>query len=600
MSIQKPRYVTVDEIIPKDFLKEPTVILAEYGNGMGKTHCLSDYAVKLQKTKVFDRIYILQYSQKGCENVVRKIERFGGWCVWHIGFEKFCPFFSNYKFLINLGVPLFYICSFCSNFKNKSRLAYVIFTEMLRNRTANVIKPSIVLRGLGKGREVCTHPIIRAFALDPTFDIEKRENINETPIVVLPSEIFLNHRIIGRWKSFSYRQRRERRVLLIVDEADTIFFSSLKVELEDVSPTQADYQLLQMFSPKTRSLHQLIDIYLDIYNIIKGIYSRALWTRPSEAKRIEPLLERAKPLLRSFERRRKDILAYVLKNKVKTVVFKIVNALEELTNVENLSTAVKTLEKTKTGFQLYDYDYGIRVLFDTSYPWRWFWKVNLSATFPTNKIIESRFISDRSKALLARVKRRTRTYENVYTTSISLFEKIGSYLNRNAQISRVYIRILKAVKDLVQLYKDRFGGEPKGVCLWFGNTTQLWNFVKQLRKAGIKIKCRKRYCIMGYKNIPIFISYAGSTIARGIDLDTYDISISIAPLLRPPRPDIGLDPIDFAKGINEAVQALMRVVRSPHPSRPKLVVVESTMTTSFYASFYPEWFRRLFVTNFLQ
>jgi hypothetical protein len=71
-------HLTVEELIPKDFLKRPKVVVAEYGNGWGKTHASVEYAVELQKVGLFDRIYILQYSQAGCKNVVNKIVKWAG------------------------------------------------------------------------------------------------------------------------------------------------------------------------------------------------------------------------------------------------------------------------------------------------------------------------------------------------------------------------------------------------------------------------------------------------------------------------------------------------------------------------------------------
>ena len=81
--------------------------------------------------------------------------------------------------------------------------------------------------------------------------------------------------------------------------------------------------------------------------------------------------------------------------------------------------------------------------------------------------------------------------------------------------------------------------------------------------------------------------------------DRHDISIGVAPLLRPPRNLAFLDIIDYGRAVAELLQAIMRVVRSPYPKRPKLVVLEESLISFFYANFYPAWFRKLFQENYI-
>ena len=66
-------YFKLEDILPLDFMQRPQAVIVESGNGTGKTHSSCELAVYAQKLKLFDRIYILEYSKKGCESVDKKI-----------------------------------------------------------------------------------------------------------------------------------------------------------------------------------------------------------------------------------------------------------------------------------------------------------------------------------------------------------------------------------------------------------------------------------------------------------------------------------------------------------------------------------------------
>jgi len=591
--VSRTGYLTLEDIVPPNFLKRPTIILAEFGNGMGKTYTSCKFAVSAQQLGIFDRIYIMQYSQKGCENVVKKIESMGGKCVWHIGLEKFCPRYEDVKRMLELGIPPSYACFLCPYFRGKSKAAFRIFQQEVENEKSRIIKPKLASEGLLDKRKVCTHPIIRSFVLEPSTEIEKKLTLKYPPIIVAPSQILLNHAIVGRWKAFASRQRKPRKILMIVDEADTVFYAALKTEIPIIEASEVDREILRLFSTKSRKLEKLLDYYSEITNILQQLPKRRNRVDKSTVEKIEQILKRADVLLRSFNRRRKEIVAYVLNQKIRTRIFKVVNSLEEMQHIERLDLALKTVEVKDGKILLYDYEFGIRILFDPDYPWKHFWKVNLSATFPTEKIVESEFLSPQAKKLILKAAKRTRTYENVYVGSCTIFESGEGLLNRNAEIEYSVPRILNLIKEAVAKYEESFGFPPNGICLWFGNSTQLRKFLAKLKQARIRYRRGKSYAIFYYGKIPIFCSYCGSSLARGIDLQQYDISIVVGPLLRPPRPTGVLDVIDFARGVAEAIQSAMRIVRSPCPPGPKVVILEKHMTNAFYAHFYPEWFKVL-------
>jgi len=593
-------HLTVEELIPKDFLKRPKVVVAEYGNGWGKTHASVEYAVELQKVGLFDRIYILQYSQAGCKNVVNKIVKMGGWAVHHIGLEKYCPFWEEIKRHLSLGIPASFFCYDCQYFRRKSRLAYVYLADELKGRSFGVIEPKIYEVDSSRGIKVCTHPVLRAFVLEPSSDIERRAGINETPIIVLPGQLFLNHKVIGKWREFSKRQKRARKTLLIVDEADSLFYSALKIEVAELEPSGEDYELLRDFSTRTRRLENMLNIYKGVLGVLERVYKNNSRAEPEDVSSLEGLLSKAKPLLDRFNRVKRELLRQVVEGNIRTSVFKVAGTLEELLHAENLELVLKTLEKDGGVYILQDYDYVVKLFFDTDYPWRSFWKIILSATMPTTKIAESKFVSEDSKRVILMAERRTRTYQNVYVSTVEIFEGGSAPLDRNKEIKFGVVRALESIENTVAAYKREFGRTPGGVTMWFGNTKQLSTFINALQQVGVKVHRKRKYAVFYYGRIPVFCSYVGSPIARGLDLDKYDISIVVGPLLRPPRNWGLLDVIDFGRGVAEAVQAAMRIVRSPKPKTPKLVVVERHMATSFYSHFYPSWFRQLFETSLLR
>jgi len=594
--VSKAEYISIEDIVPSNFLNEPRAVMVEAGNGMGKTYAAVQYSVSLQKLGLFDRIYIVQYSQKGCENVVNKVKRLGGWSIWHIGLEKFCPFYNEMSSFIARGLPPSWFCYSCEYFQGKSRAAYMYFVEMLSRKDKEVVKPEVYKRR----SNICTHPIVRSYILDPTMDSNVAPFLNETPIIVAPVQLFFNHSIIGRWNNFSEKQKKERKVLLIVDEADTAFFSSLKVRVPYVYLTKEDYSILAQFSPKRKDLTKLLDLYQQYYRIIQEIYKNKNSVSRQHLETIGSITKEAQDLLRSFDRRKRNIVKFVIENNIETEMFRAITSLEELTHIESIDLALKTIEMEDDAYILYDYDYGVKLLFDKAFPWKYFWKINLSATFPTSAILDSRFVSSRGKRAMLNVSKRTKSYENVYVSSISLFDKTGGALNRNKEVEFIVHRLIKTFKTAIDVYKDRFGLEPNGLAIWFGNSKQMRTFVKKLKDAGVKLNVKKRYAEAYYKGVPFFVSYLGSPISRGIDLDKYDISIVISPLLRPPRRIGLLDVLDFAKAVSEVVQGAMRVTRAPKPSRPKLIILESTIISGFYSMFYPKWFKELFVKNYIE
>ena len=587
-------YINVEDIIPENFLKEPQSVLLEYGNGWGKTHSATSYSVKLQKLKVFDRIYILQYSQRGCGNVVDKVRKFGGFAIWHIGLEFFCPLYPEVSKVIGVGIPSCYFCYACNHFQGKTRYAYMILKETLDDRERGIVKPALAFYFGRRDSRVCTHPILRRYVLDPTSDYSLRFKPKVTPIFVMPAQTFLNHSILAKWLEFARRQKKPRKVLLIIDEADTLLYGSLKTRVPVIDSSNEDRELLAMFSPKRRSLTRILHYYEKILEVLREAYKEKGIIDVDTVSKFRKIVEEVQPYLRSLARRRKKIVEYVFENNIKTNIFKIALALEELSHILYPEYALRTIEVEGGDYIICDYDYAIKLFFDPHFPYKSFWKIVLSATFPTEKIVTSRLLSPESKSLIRMVQKKTGYYQNVYVSIAQVYDDVKGILNRNEETPRATPKILQLLVKLAKFYEENMGERLGGITLWFGNSKQYRAFLSVLKRYRIKYRYRGKYTVIPFKGSKILVSYCGSAIARGLDLDQYDISFVVAPLLRPPRPAGYLDVIDFMRGVAEAVQSAMRIVRAPRPSKPKLVLVESTMATGFYAELYPDWFRKLF------
>ena len=593
-------YIKWEEVVTLDFMKKPSTIVLEAGNGTGKTQSMCDFAAHLQKLNVFDRIYFFQYSHKGCENVVTKISSLGGWSIWYVGMERFCPRFSQFTHFINMGIPPSYFCYFCPFFKNKSKTAYRVLQRQFSTSGKSVIMPSITTPTLFTSNKICTYPLIKVFTVDPAYDSRLKQLTNETPIFVIPLQLFFQHHLVSMWREFAKRQGRLRKTLFIIDEADTAFYNSICMEIPEIMPTNDDYNIMKMFSPKTRKLTKILDVYPDILRFLEEAYKKRGIMVDDIADKLVSIINSVEKEVRSFRNKRKKIIDYVVSNNVRTNVFRIVHAVEALLSIPNMKYALKTIEKEKHAFILENYEYGVELLLNPEFPWRYVWKILLTATFPSKKLLSSRLLSPRSKTVLSRVRYYTRSYKNVFTSSVQVFDKTEySFLNRNKEITVKVPKVLDTIRQVANFYRNAFGIDPRGILVWFGNSTQYRNFFNVLR-GKLKIRVGRKYTVLKIQGIKCFFSFVGSEISRGIDFREYDISIVLGPLLRPPR-NIGfLDVIDFGRAIAEAVQSAMRIVRSPRPSVPKLIVIEESMLTPFYQEFYPSWFVELLNTKYLE
>ena len=595
--LHKATYITINDILTYDFHTRPQTIVIEAGNGLGKTQSVCDYVSLIQPIQFYDRIYYLNFSQSACKNIVDKLVKDGCKVVWYIGIDKHC---SNVQLLKQLGVMCGvsnYACYVCPYWRPRYRYCYLKFRDLLLSPNIKVVKPEIGYIPY----PYCIQPIFRAYVLDPVFEEKRKLPIGFTPVIVIPSQLFLTHTVISKFEKYQRRQKKDRKYLLVIDEADTIFYESLIVELPELDFTNTDIQLLRMFSPKTRRLDKLVDLYNSVIKLCRDILQNRNFVTVEHVNRFLSLKTSIEKLIRSFTRRRREILQYVVNNNIVTNVFKMVNALEEFIHISEPYFTLRSLEYIDGKYVLYDYDFVMKILLDNSYPFKWFWKIVISATFPTEEIFKSRFISPRAKRAIVKATRKYKTYVNVYIAKYEIFRRDVEPLNRNREIRYASKNILDCIYTAVKTYHTYFGVEARGVVVWFGNKYQYNYFISLLQKYKVPVVVKKNYSYfkarIDNEEITVLMSYVGSPFSRSVDLDQYNISIAVAPLLRPPRNKRFWDIVDFSKAIANTLQAVMRIVRSPRPQKPKLIIFDSTLVTIFYHNLTPKWFRELVSTN---
>ena len=591
--LKRAYYLTVDEVVKRGFHKEPCTIIVEAGNGCGKTRTMCDYVSLIQSMKIFERIYFLNFSQDACQNVVNKLLQNDCKVIWYIVIDKHCPVQGFLNKVTRYAGQHAHACSVCKYWAKYYRHAYMWLKSSLQNPLIKLIEPKFIYFP----RQFCTQPIIRAYVLDPNFEAKNSINLDYTPVCVIPSQLFLTHTCILKFLRYTKRQRKPRKYLLIIDEADTIFYKALQVELPELNFTATDYQILRQFSPKSRKLEKLIDLYKAALDLCRDILQNYNYVEPRHVNLFYEIKKKAETLLASFNKRRKQILQYIIDNQLKMNIFLAVSALEEFINITEPLYTFRTVERQNDRYIIVDYSFAVRILLDTAYPFKYFWKIVLSATFPTEEIAKSRFISDLARRAFRRIEKKYKSYINVYITDYTFFERKYGILMRNLQINEACRRLLKCLKEAIMAYHRIFNTAVSGIVIWFGNKFQYRYFINLLRRIGARVyeySNNARFFInVDGEQVYVLVSYVGSSFARSVDLDNYNISIGLAPLLRPPRNNRYWDTIDYGRAIAEFLQALMRIVRSPRPNKPKLLIIDTNLLSSFYERYYPEWFREL-------
>ena len=296
----------------------------------------------------------------------------------------------------------------------------------------------------------------------------------------------------------------------------------------------------------------------------------------------------------------------VWEKKIETNIFKYITVLNPHTILRKIRLDVGfSLDKKPDGTLIYEnYNLAEYILFSTEYPVEWTWKIILTATFPNPRFS---LLTRRKYVNVLKVVPR-----NVYTFTFTLMspDEIRTYGRNSIAGTNITVsRAIKLISESINLYIERFRRIPHGVLAFWGNKKQFNNFrntfelMMQKNLRGIRYMKEDDFITFFLRRklgkriytIQVLISYLASRLSRSIDMPSCDISLALAPFLRPPRRYFLYDSIDRARAVAEAVQGLMRIVRSMHPRTPKLIGLENSFTWNTYADNMPRWFLSLII-----
>ncbi|RLE55440.1 MAG: hypothetical protein DRJ40_08275 [Thermoprotei archaeon] len=613
--VEKYIRIKTDDILLNDLL----VLTAP--NGFGKTYAVAGAVAKLSSMKIFDRIYFLANSQDACGSIVQKLRHHNAKLViWYEGIERSCMNKELLEVVEHLTGDPSLACLVCpysilQQSKNREITPETLVRRVLKffeERDVAVIRARDVKMYLLPNQEICGHSVIRALTLRPSLDFKiYLERLNVTPIFVAPFQLFLTYSTAQVFMKSAERLRKERRYLFVFDEADNLLLMGKVYTIEKPDFTDFDYEILNKLSPSTYRLSAFIDIYTKLFNIIAE--GRKELSRYDSRIGVSDIKRQVHELLssRTVERvvagvckRLRTILLEALKQMKRTFLFRAVESLNPFTLRLLKSYGVQEfvkyidcdvvrrrkgsqVEEEVTAIRLQNFSIVSDMVFSNEKPIRKSQKVVVTATW-CDDLMRRLF---KVGAECVRVVRAVP--DNVYFGRFVIYET-GS----RALESTVYgkgqftYRVLYLIKKVIDVYAEKFGMKPSGVLVWFMSKRQFRAFLSVLREKRAKISIESDdLASITVAKVKVLLTYLGSRITRGVDLPDYDISIVLAPFLRPPR-SFGarwLD-CDYARAIFESIQAVMRIVRSPSPSRPKVVMLEDSLFKSPYKDYAPAWF----------
>lgn len=259
----------------------------------------------------------------------------------------------------------------------------------------------------------------------------------------------------------------------------------------------------------------------------------------------------------------------------------------------------RSIDKVGEDIIVQDIDFTYRILYDITFPFRYWWKLSTTATFPSREIFLYSRLIEQAREVINYVSTIDVYPENVYIFTFVLFpellataEGLITPLSRNEEIEVKSEKIIELLFKSIELYRNVTGLEPRGILLFFGNKTQYYRF-KNLVHDYIDLDLDTIFRF-NLKRKQVWVTYCASAFSRGIDFTNLDISIVISPLIRPPRAFGAVDSLDVGRAMSEAIQSLFRIVRSLRPDRPKFIGIEANLLYKrFYQFAMASWFRKL-------
>ncbi|RLG58816.1 hypothetical protein DRN86_05160 [Candidatus Geothermarchaeota archaeon] len=598
-------YIFEDPKNPKEIIGNSIITVCP--NGVGKTTSFVRWCSLPCIRRRFHIIYFLGNSHKTCENIVNKFKALGVRnLIWYQGIQKACVNQDNLKEAFELGLPPSIACETCeyniSNIMSKKALSRFIFKKL----SEGILTPTEFVRRsfeFPRGEKIiCLHPLIRKMTLS-AFRFKTLSTIKKycgCPIIVAPYQIFTHPTTVAYFLK-SAKKRKTRDVLIIFDEGDSLLWNGITFTFPKPEILDSDIAILEQFSYKTVNLTNFLDIYEELFTIFDEFAENKIHL-DEFLDRVEMLFsEKNIRVVKAVYRQRRKIAEVLWVEKKRTNIFKFLsvlnpNLIEHI--YKNLTgNAIYGIEKNEDGEIVFsNYPLTEFILSSNEYPFKITSKVLLTATFPE---LTKSFIYGYKIPYSIPV-----PIENVYYFTFSFFENPFDIVTRNFEIEnqaglytgKFFILLEKAIG----LYREAFKRKPRGVLAFWGNSKQ-YRAIKNmlvyiLQGRGARVEEHEDHIKFTDPElkVPVIMSYFGSRISRSIDLPHYDISLALAPFLRPPRKKmIGLgdyDQIDRARAIAECIQACMRIVRSICPAVPKLIGLEVSFMFKEYADCFPEWF----------
>jgi len=597
------RYLKEEFVIPEGFFHKPSTIVVEAPNGFGKTTCALRLVDMLLIDPTIDYIYYMSFSHKTLERVVKELSKKYK-VIYHKGIQTTCFNKDFLKELEKLGIPSYLVCSFCPYYQGKSHIVFNYVKEQLHNNEVGVIEPKLV--EYINGEKICTYPFIKKLAFDPRTTRKPNLYYTKTLVITSPITTFITPVLIEFWENLRTGRLKPRKSIMIQDELDEIIFRPIHIRLEPLELTDYDKQYIEEMKKYKIRLDKLAKLYCKIRLFsLKNLVWIAIGEKETIYK-IKNLLNKYKDELLKAIKYEKELANIVLEKGEPTNLFRVLETLYLLYKDPYPEYTMKTFQKEDKTLIFEEYNLPLKLLFDTEFPFKYFWKIGLTATFP--KLI-SDFLQlysiDNAKTLL-RVNRIQGLYNNVFVWLFDFRTEDLKGISHNYALMSSLTSFPEYIEFLIRNYELNFFRKPKGLGIWLQNKKQfrllsrfLSRFFDEMKEMEEKLPSSR---IFRNNDLLILVSYCGSPIARGVDLPWIDISWS--PFVNFPklRPLGNFVVLDYEKTIARTVQAVMRAVRSPSPSRPKVIVIPQDLYSLMERFYFPEWFlylprREIFFKN---
>ncbi len=580
--MSEQHWIAVEDIAQHIDFSTPSSVIIVAPNGAGKTTSIIKYVTARARLPGIERIYLLSTSHKISEKHSKQVARANLKVIHYKSLDRSCINRELLNKVVSLGLEPSFACLICPynainklKAKNEADIAK-IFKKIYEQPKRIVSVETIEDSRLDK-EKICYYPVIKHIVLDPAFD----KYFDSSLIIATPYHLFIARQVMQYWNEFAKRQRKIKRYIQIFDEADSLFYTGITYTLHRYEPTEFDREnasdLLELFSIQQKILE---------------IFSSSVYDYNRHRELIRTL-RRSKELLLSgfdfFDYQKKAFEEGAPTNLIKVIseqlqLFGIKQAIPyRMAHLWYLSATV-----SDSSIVIEDRDFTYDIILNIYYPFKEWIKIALTGTLPKSEILQMSQLLSKGKRLLDYTKSLHVVPTNIEFFAFQLFS-YGEIVLRNLQMLGKLNEMFEIIKQLAQIYMEREGMVPRGILVVLQNKLQ-YNYLKKALAKYVTRQLRG-FTEIAFSGIEIGFTYNASPISRGVDYDHYDISIVIAPLLRPPRRIIRYDIMDYARAVAEAVQSAFRIVRSLKPQRKKYVAFERFLLFEIYYELLPQWLK---------